>query len=269
MDTQGLRRALLNGEEVSLDDATLPVSDDGVMRADASFETVGVYDGRAFRLEDHLQRLAATAEKILHPRPDLDALRAQAESLLDQVTVDGRLKFYVTYQGTTLVLFDLPPSSAPEIRLEPVLAPWVLPPETYGVAGAKTMSYMPNMTASRVAVAAGATDALLVTREGAVLEGPTFAVYWAVDGVLHAPQVGLGIVDSISRRTVLEEAERARVPVVEGTWKLEDLVHADEFMMSSAVRPVLPVARVGAYTFEGRTPVRDRLAHALEARRRA
>ena len=269
MDTQGLRRALLNGQEVPLDEATLPVADDGVMRADASFETVGVYDGRAFRLDDHLLRLAATAEKILHPRPDLEALRAQAESLLEQVTVDGRLKFYVTYHGTTLVLFDLPPESAAEVRLEPVLAPWVLPPRTYGVAGAKTMSYMPNMTASRVAVAAGGTDALLVTREGAVLEGPTFAVYWVVDGVLHAPELGLGIVDSISRRTVLEEAARVGVKVVEGTWKLEDLVAADEFMMSSAVRPVLPIAQVGAYTFAGPTPVRDRLDEALEARRRA
>src|SRR5690625_5137811 len=219
MDTQALRRALLNGQEVPLDDATLPVSDEGVVRADASFETIGVYDGKAFRLDDHLQRLAATAQQILHPRPDLDTLRPQALSMLDGVTIDGRLQFYVTYEGTTLVIFDLPPDAATEVRLEPVLAPWVLPPEPSGVAGSKTMSYMPNMPATRVAKQAGGTDALLVSLDATVLEGPTFAVYWAVEGVLHAPELGLGIVDSISRRTVLEEARRVGIEVVEGSWK--------------------------------------------------
>lgn len=252
-----------------LDAARLAVTDDGVARGDGAFETIGVWDGVAFRLDDHLARLAESLRAVALPEVDLELLAREAASLLDAVDGDGALRIYVTASGTRLLTLSPPPQRADARALDPQPAPWIRPLGTYGPAGAKTMSYLPNMAATRRAVGNGADDALLVSLEGWVLEGPTFAVLWGADGQLSAAPLSLGIVDSISRRTVIELAAAAGIDVVAEPRPLDHLLAADEVMICSTVRPLLPIARVGERTYDGPTPLRDRLAPALDHARRA
>jgi branched-subunit amino acid aminotransferase/4-amino-4-deoxychorismate lyase len=262
-------RACINGKVVPLVEACLPVTDEGVARGYGAFETVGVWDGRPFRLAEHLDRLAASLEAILLPVPDRDVLEDDVARLLDGLTGDAALRLYVTGSGTRIVTLDVQPERVNAHHLVPQPAPWIRPRASYGPAGAKTMSYLPNMVASRAAEAAGGDDALLVSLDGTVLEGPTFAVYWVVDGVVHSPSVELGIIDSISRRVVLDIARSQGHRVIEGTYALDDLAAADEVMLSSAVRDVIAVRRVGDLVFDGPTPMRDTLSEGLWAARRA
>lgn len=258
-------RALRNGTPLALAEATLAITDDGAARGDGAFETVGVWDGRPFRLDDHVSRLNGSLRAIGLPAVEPAQLLEEAAQLLDGATGDGMLRVFVTASGTRLLVVAPPPQRSPPRVLIPQPAPWIRPLGSYGPAGAKTMSYAPNMAATRAANAAGGDEALLVALEGWVLEGPTFAVLWARDGVVHAPALDLGIVDSISRRTVLGFADE----VIEGRFTVDDLAGADEVMLCSAVRPLLAVGQVGDVRFEGPTPVCDRLAAALEAARRA
>lgn len=262
-------RALVNGTPTAMTDAGLAITDDGAARGDGAFETVGIWDGRAFRLADHLARLAASLTAIGLPAPDTELLAAEAAQLLDGETADGMLRMFVTAAGTRLLMVAPPPARPQPTHLVPRPAPWIRPLGTYEAAGAKTMSYAPNMAATRAAVRAGGDDALLVALEGWVLEGPTFAVLWVAGGRLHAPDEGLGIVSSISRRTVLDLASSAGIDVALGRWQLDDLAAADEVMLTSSVRDLVAVRRVGEASFAGPTPVRDRLATALDAARRA
>lgn len=268
MTTDLVRRARVDGVEVPLVDATFPVLDEGIVRGDAAFETIGVWDGQPFRQDDHLQRLAASAARILHARPDLDALREDVAGLLRDVDGDAVLRLYVSVTGLRVVTLDRPPVRPDAVRLVPRPAPWIRPSATYGPAGAKTTSYLHNMIATRAAQAEGGDDALLLSLEGKVLEGPTFAVYWVTDGVLHAPEVDLGIVDSISRRTVLELARAQGIAVIEGAWTIDAVAAADEVLLTSAVRSIVRVRRVGVTAFDGPTPVGDALERALDAARR-
>ena len=261
-------RACVNGKVLPLAEACLPVTDEGVARGYGAFETVGVWDGRPFRLADHLERLAASLELILLPAPDRALLEEEVGRVLEGVTGDAALRVYVTGSGTRIVTVAPPPERLDATHLVPQMAPWIRPRVTYRPSGAKTMSYLPNMVASRAAEAAGGDDALLYSLEGIVLEGPTFAVYWAVDGVIHSPALELGVIDSISRRTVLDVARSQGYRVVEGAYTLDDLAAADEVMLSSAVRDVIAVRRVGDVTYPGPTPVRDELSAALWAARR-
>jgi branched-subunit amino acid aminotransferase/4-amino-4-deoxychorismate lyase len=261
--------AIVNGHRRPLAEATVAVTDDGVARGDGAFETIGVWDGRAFRLGDHLQRLAASLEAVALPAADLDLLNREAQQLLEGATEDAALRIYVTATGTRILTLSPPPQRREPRHLDPQPAPWIRPLGTFGPAGAKTMSYLPNMAATRMAQRNGGDDALLVSLEGWVLEGPTFAVAWAKDGVLHTAPVDLGIVDSISRRTVLELAESAGISVVVEPRPLDDLLMADEVMISSSVRPLLAVERIAERTFSGPTPLRDRLAELLDKARRA
>ena len=261
--------AIVDGERQPLAAARLAVTDDGVARGDGAFETIGVWQGRAFRLDDHLDRLAASLHAVALPPPDRELLQREAAVLLDGGSSDGALRIYVTASGTRVLTLSPPPQRREPQSLDPQPAPWIRPVGTYGPAGAKTMSYLPNMAATRVAQGNGADDALLVSLEGWVLEGPTFAVLWAVDATVFAAPLSLGIVDSISRRTVLEIAATKDVAVVTEPRPLEHLLGADEVMICSAVRPLLTVGRVGGRTYDGPTPVRDVLAPALDQARRA
>ena len=261
--------AIVNGQRQPLAEATVAVTDDGLARGDGAFETIGVWDGRAFRLDDHLQRLAASLQAVALPPADLDLLNGEAQLLLDGATEDGALRIYVTATGTRILTLSPPPQRREPRHLDPQPAPWIRPLGTFGPAGAKTMSYLPNMAATRMAQRNGADDAVLVSLEGWVLEGPTFAVMWAKNNVLHTAPVDLGIVDSISRRTVLELADAAGIQTVVEPRPLDDLLVADEVMISSSVRPLLTVQQVGDHAFEGPTPLRDRLAALLDQARRA
>lgn len=260
--------AMINGRRMPLAEAALAVTDDGVARGDGAFETVGVWGGRTFRLDDHLDRLAASLSAVGLPPPDRDAFVAETDALLDGVSSDGALRLYLTASGTRMLTLAPPPQRRQVQRLVSRPAPWIRPLGTYGPAGAKTMSYLPNMAATRSAQAAGADDALLVSLEGWVLEGPTFAVLWVVDGVLHAVPPSLGIVDSISRRTVLELADEAGIRTTSVDRPLAHLLAADEVMAVSSVRDVVAVRRVDDTTFDGPTKTRDRLSSALDAARR-
>lgn len=266
-------QAMVDGVVLPFSQAGLSLADEGVARGDGAFETVGVWDGRPFRLPDHLQRLAASLAAIGLPPADLDLLASEAERLLRGIAPpnpprDAALRFYVTGSGTRVITLT-PQPARPAIRwLVPQPAPWIRPLGTYAPAGAKTMSYGPNVAATRAALRAGGDEALLVSLEGYVLEGPTFGVLWVHDDVIHAPAIGLGIVDSISRRTILAAARAAGMRVELGGYRLEDLAGASEFLISSAVRDVMTIRRVGEQDFTGPTLVRVLLSKALEDARR-
>ncbi|HVL99256.1 MAG TPA: aminotransferase class IV [Egibacteraceae bacterium] len=263
-----LDSALIDGKRLPLAEATLPVTDEGVARGDGAFETVGVWGGRPFRPDAHLARLAASLAAIGLPAADTAVLRREMGELLEGVDGDAALRVYATGSGTRVLTLTAQPSRLPARHLVPQPAPWIRPLGTYGPAGAKTMSYMPNMAATRAAQAAGGDDALLVSLEGVVLEGPTFCVLWVRDGVVHTPAVDLGVVDSVSRRALVELAVEAGLDAVEGRWKLDELAGASEFLVCSSVRPLIAARLVGDLELPDDAPVRDRLGAALDARRR-
>jgi branched-chain amino acid aminotransferase len=124
------------------------------------------------------------------------------------------------------------------------------------------------MLAGRLAKEQGADEALLVTPHGRVLEGPTWTFFWVADGRLHTPPLSDGILDSITRRRLLEECE-----VTEAPCTLDDVRAAEEAFIASSVREVLAIAAVddivlphapGPVTRAARDALRQRVARELD-----
>jgi branched-chain amino acid aminotransferase len=105
--------------------------------------------------------------------------------------------------------------------------------------GLKTLSYAANMLAGRIARERGFDEALLVTPHGRVLEGPTWSFFWVAGGRLRTPPLEERILDSITRRYVVEECAAEEVPCT-----LADLAAADEAFIASTVREVLPIGTI-------------------------
>jgi branched-chain amino acid aminotransferase len=223
--------ASIDGAVSPVEEARIPVSDEGLLRGDGGFEVLRVYGGRPFALDDHFARLAHTCAG-LRIDVDLDALRAEARAVVTQP--ESLLRLVVTRGGRRIAIAEPLPERPPTARVATVTyAP------TRVLNGLKTLSYAANMLAGRLAKEQGADEALLVTPHGRVLEGPTWTFFWVAAGRLHTPPLSDGILDSITRRRLLDECD-----VTEAPCTLDDVRAAEEAFIASSVREVMPIRSV-------------------------
>jgi branched-chain amino acid aminotransferase len=230
--------ACLDGVVLPASEALIPATDEGLLRGDGVFEVLRLYGGRPYALEEHLERLACSAQNLRLPI-DLSAVRADAASLLAAAggaPDPGALRIVLTRGGRRLLLTESLPEHAPSIRLATVTyAPVRL------LDGVKSLSYAANMLATRLAQERGADEALLVTPHGRVLEAPTSSIFWVADGAVRTPPLSDHILASITRAMTIELAD-AR----ERSCTVEELLAADEAFLVSTTRELQPIASVDA-----------------------
>jgi 4-amino-4-deoxychorismate lyase len=244
---------------VDPDDPVLHADDEAFLRGRAAFETIRVYDGRPFRLQEHLARLAGSAARLGLAEVDEDEYRALVRSALEAAGIlDAMLRLYFTAgreeEGlpVRLAMVSELPSYLEDMRargaklisvplgLEPdlrALAPWLL-------GGVKSTSYAVNMAAQAEAERRGADDAVFVASGGIVLEGPTTNVWWRLERTLYTPALELGILAGVTRAVLMEEAARLRYDVRKGAFPLEHMAGATEAFTTSSVREVMPAVEL-------------------------
>jgi branched-chain amino acid aminotransferase len=225
------RLAILDGDVMDVAQATIPITDEGLLRGDGVFEVVRLYGGRPYGLEEHLERMARSAATLRLPF-DVDATRDDVEKLLERSEpADGGLRLLATRGGRRIGLIeDLP------VLPETVALATVTYATTRVLDGVKSLSYAANMLASRIARERGADEALLVTPHGRVLEGPTTSFFYVLDGALCTPPLEDRILDSITRRALF-----AVTDATERITTVDDLRAATEAFLASSAREVQPV----------------------------
>ncbi len=226
--------ACVNGELVPLAEARIPVTDDGLLRGDGVFEVMRLYDGVAFARERHLKRMARSAQNlrleldVVAIARDIDALLAKAEP------GDALLRVVATRGGHRIVLLEPLPVFPQAVALGYVtFAPVRV------LDGVKSLSYAANMLATRLARERGFDEALLVTPHGRVLELPTASFFWVADGDVRTPPLSEHVLDSITRRIVIEVAAAKETLTTR-----VDLESAEEAFVASSVREVIAVRRI-------------------------
>jgi branched-chain amino acid aminotransferase len=256
--------AILDGTVLPAAEATIGVTDLGLIRGDGVFEVIMISEGRMFALEDHLRRMATSAQN-LRLEIDLNAVRADIDALVAEAgPVTGAVRVMVTRSGRRIGIVE--PARAPD---PPLLLATVEYVPTRILDGIKSLSYGANMLATRLAVERGGTEALLVTPHGRVLEGPTWSFFWVRDGILLTPPLEDRILASITRQVVIEETG-----ATEAICTLDDLRAAEEAFIASTVREVMPIAAIddvdlpgapGEVTMAAREQVARRIERELGA----
>lgn len=233
--------------------------DEGFARGRAAFETLRVYGGRPFRLEEHLERLRASSTRLGLPEPGADELRDAAEAALAQAAIgDAVLRLYWTP--------GVPPEGPRGIALVSAVPDWIEPARARGqrlvslayprrsvpwlLPGTKSVSYATHIAAETEAKRRGADDALLVDLDGTVLEGPVTNVWWREGERVLTPSLELGILAGETRAALLELADGEGYEVEEGQYAVERIGAADELFTSSSVREVMPVAALDGRSYE-------------------
>jgi 4-amino-4-deoxychorismate lyase len=252
-----------------------------LVRGEAVFEALRVFGGRPFRLEAHLDRLAASARAIDLPLPGgLEDLAARAVAAAGGGDVVLRLICTKGPEGSGeprrgapvdrdgdggpaafAICTDIPASFEQErarglrlVLLTTATDPLVRAASPWLLAGVKTISYATNMAAQRTARARGVDDAVLVGLGGELLEAPTASLWWRTGQTLFTPSLDLGILAGITRATLCDLAPTLGLKVLEGVYTAEDLLAADEAFLSSSTREIMPVVEVDATPIAGGHP---------------
>jgi branched-chain amino acid aminotransferase len=258
-----VKLASLDGALVDESQAVIPATDEGLLRGDGVFEVMRLYDSRPFAIEDHLARMESSAANLRLPL-DAAAVRSDIETLLAEAKPgEALVRVIVTRGGHRLALIEPLPEMPPTLSMGIVTYS-----PTRVLDGVKSLSYGGNMLATRLAKERGFDEALLVTPHGRVLEAPTSSFFWAQGGELFTPPLTDHILDSITRRRLLEV-----VDVTERETTPDDLRSADEAFLASSVREALPVNRIedielqttGPLTAQAGERLRERIADELAA----
>jgi branched-chain amino acid aminotransferase len=257
-------------------EARVSVFDRGFLYGDSVYEVVRTYRGRPFALDAHLARLAHSAERIGLALP-WDASRIAAElgrtlaaARGDEPPDPEAAPWNAGEQYARIVMTR----GAGELGLDPALAvdpkailivrPLSGPPArayregvAVAVVGvehvsphavdptAKTGNYLSHVLAIREARAAGAYEALMLDRDGFVTEGTTSNAFAVRGGTVVTPPLAVGILEGVTRGLVLAIARALGVTAREEQLRPRDLEAADEIFITSSVREIVPVTRLG------------------------
>ena len=256
----------IDGRLVDGDEARVSVLDRGFLYGDSVFEVFRTYGGVPFAETEHLERLVRSAERLMIPMPvSIETLSSEVRATLDAAGGGDWYVRVVITRGTGPLTYD--PSTASEPLRVIIAAPLSLPPAEYyerGVAvalmrasrptddaraaGAKASNYLANLLAVHEAKQKGAQEALVLGKDGQILEGASSNIFVVEEGRVRTPEPQPGILVGITRATVLRVAAAAAIEVEEGEVRPEDLFSADEAFITSSIREVMPVVSADGRT---------------------
>lgn len=278
--------ALVDGRPTEPTSASISILDRAFLYGDSVFEAMRTYHGRPFALGLHLRRLAASAQAVQIPLPvPLEQLGREVEqAVVGSKNHESYIRLMVTRGQSG---WGLAPDNVavPGLRVVLVRALGCLPPTCYtdGVSAitfqtqrlgdevgrqqAKLGNYLTAVLATDAARRAGAHEALLIGANGRVVEGATSNMFFVRRGRLCTPPVDAGILEGVTRSHLLEVAEGLGLPVDYESPPPSRLYEAEELMISSSIRELVPVTRLDGHIIgNGRPALAATLLNAFHAR---
>ncbi len=257
--------AFVRGKYVPIADAAISITDWGFLRSDATYDVVTVWDGAFFRLDAHLERFLRSCARL---RLDPGCTPARIVEVLSQcVRLSGLRNSYVEMictRGQPAWGSRDPRQALNQFYAFAVPFVWLANEEQRSRGLHVMVSDIQRIPARSVdptiknyhwndltmgllgALDAGADSVLLTDGAGNIAEGPGFNLFCVSDGVLVTP--GEGVLEGVTRRTVLEIAQTLGLPVQIRALPARELRRAQEVFLSTSGGGVLPVTRVDDQT---------------------
>lgn len=252
----------VNGAFVPKEEAVVSVFDHGLLYGDGVFEGIRAYNGRVFRLEEHLERLYDSARTIMLEIPlTRDEMR---ETILETLRRNGLRDAYIRplvsrgvgdlgldprkcARASVIIIVDsiqLYPTDAYLKGLRTITATTrKVRPDMLNLR-VKSLNYLNNILARIEANQAGVDEAIMLSGDGYVCECSADNIFVVHDGQIWTPPPYLGILAGVTRGAVLDLARDLEIPAVERVFTLHDVYAADECFLTGTGAEVGPVVEV-------------------------
>src|SRR6202158_5373060 len=266
--TVGIKDAkiYIDGKFYTEADAKVSVFDHGLLYGDGIFEGIRFYNGRVFRLEEHLGRLWDSARSICLEIPM--SRREMTEALLETIRQndlrDGYIRLLVTRGVGNLGLNPVQCKDPSVIIIVATIA--LYPAEVYAKGltvvtcatrrtnpaalnpAVKSLNYLNNVMARIEANLASAYEALMLNDAGNVAECTADNVFVIKRGQVFTPPITAGALRGITRSVVFEMAAELGIKVTETDITRHDVFIADECFLPGTAAEVIPVVKADGRT---------------------
>jgi len=256
-----MTKIYINGKFFDKADAKISVYDHGLLYGDGVFEGIRVYDGKVFRIHQHVERLYDSARSIYLEIPLSRQEMADAIERTVQLNQkrNGYIRVVVTRGAGSLGLDPRKTTDPQVIVIVDDIS--MYPPELYEngmeiVTAAtirnhpnalnpriKSLNYLNNIMAKVEGVRAGCLEALMLNHKGEVAECTGDNIFLVKHGILTTPPLDAGILEGVTRNAVLELARAADIPVQETAVTRHDVYIADECFLSGTAAEVIAVIK--------------------------
>lgn len=252
----------LDGKFVEKSKAVVSVFDHGLLYGDGVFEGIRAYNGRVFRLVDHVDRLYDSA-KCIHLRIPLnkhEMTEAVLETLRRNRLHDAYIRLVVTRgagdlgvdpslcKAPTLFIIAEPMASALGPK-EPKVVKLIMSSVRRDSVAAtsheiKSLNYLNSILAKVEASNAGADDAILLDQRGFVSEASVTNIFLVKDRKISTPSSAAGILHGITRARIVSLCSDLGLPLQERDVTRFDLVTADEVFLAGTKSEILAVGTI-------------------------
>lgn len=255
-------KIFIDGKFYSERDAKVSVFDHGLLYGDGIFEGIRAYNGRVFKLKEHIDRLFYSAKAILLniPMTPDEVSEAVVESCRANKIRDGYIRLVVTRGVGTLGLnprscknpsviviagkIQLYPQELYQSGMEIVTVPTTRNLHSALNPAIKSLNYLNNILAKIEANNAGVEEAVMLNAEGFVAECTGDNLFIIKNGELFTPPLSAGALYGITRQTVIELAQQAGIKVSEPNLTRYDLFNADECFLTGTGAEIMPVIKI-------------------------
>lgn len=251
----------INGKLFDKQDAKVSVYDHGFLYGDGVFEGIRVYEGKIFKLREHVDRLYDSARHIALEIPM--SREDMADALVSTVKANDKRNGYIRLivsRGAGTLGLDPRKTSDPQIII--IVDDIALyPPELYEngldiITAAtirnhpnatnpriKSLNYLNNILAKIEGIRAGCVEALMLNHKGEVSECTGDNIFIVKRGILKTPPPDAGILEGITRNAVMDLARAANILVQECSLTRHDIFAADECFLTGTAAEVIPVVK--------------------------
>jgi len=252
----------IDGKFYESDQAKISVFDHGLLYGDGVFEGIRAYNGRIFRLKQHLERLYASARAIWLeiPMPQDQMAALCEECIRVNGLKDAYIRLVVTRgygdlgldprkcrKPTVFCIADkiaLFPAEVAKRGLTMMTAPTPVNHREGLSPRIKSLNYLAHILAKIEAVAAGVDEALMLESTGEVAEGVGENVFCVSNHTLRTPPASSGILRGVTRDAVIEIGREAGYEVREESLNRYDLYTADEVFLTGTAAEVVGVVKL-------------------------
>jgi branched-chain amino acid aminotransferase len=252
----------IDGEFLPQEEAKISVFDHGLLYGDGVFEGIRSYQGRVFKLDEHLQRLYDSAKAIMLEIPISieDMEEAVLETLRRNQLHDAYIRLVVTRGVGDL---GLDPDKCPVPTIFIIADKITLYPPNFYEDGLeiitvsvrrnyaeaispriKSLNYLNNILAKIEGKQAGVEEVLMLNAEGYVVECSGDNIFFLKNNVIVTPPTHLGILEGVTRNTVIDLARELGITVEEKVFTRHDLYTAEECFLTGTAAEVIPVVKI-------------------------
>lgn len=244
----------LNGEFVSKDQAFVHVNDRGFLFGDAIYEVIPVFNGKVFRIQEHLQRLDSSLKKIYMENPLSDK---QWEEMFIELINKNQLFHSSIYLQVTRGVSER--DHAIELPKSPTIYAFIKAIPDYqhgdgitaithedirwGQCDIKATTLLPAIILRHKAKELGAKEAILY-RENIVTEGAATNVFIVKDKQIYTPTQDNRILPGVTRNLIIELLSDTNTPVIVKDITIDELKAADEVWVCSSTWEIVPIIQV-------------------------